>query len=68
MGDKKYYKFIEIEVSPKLLKRLLEHTKKAEVTQEHIDYIIDNLTYLSRHDECLTLDEFEVITEKPLVG
>lgn len=65
MGDK-YYKFIEIEVSPKLFKKLLEHTKDPKVTQDHINYIIDNLTYLSKHDECLTLDEFDVITEKPI--
>lgn len=67
MGDK-YYKFIEIEVSPKLLKKLLEHSKDPKVTQDHINYIIDNLTYLSKHDECLTLDEFDVITEKPIVS
>jgi transposase len=67
MGDK-YYKFIEIEVSPKLMRKLLEHTKDPKVTQEHINYILDNLLWLSKHDECLTLDEFEVITEKPIVS
>jgi hypothetical protein len=67
MGDK-YYKFIEVEVSPKLLKKLLEHAKDPKVTQDHINYMIENIKMLARHDECLTLDEFEVITEKPLMG
>lgn len=67
MGDK-YYKFVEIEVSPKLMKKLLEHVKDPKVTQDHINYMIDNLLWLSKHDECLTLDEYEVITEKPIVS
>jgi hypothetical protein len=66
MGDK-YYKFVEIEVSPKLLKKLLEHAKDPKVTQDHINYMIENMKLLARHDECLTLDEFDVITEKSLV-
>lgn len=67
MGDK-YYKFVEIEVSPKLMKKLLEHAKDPNVTQDHINYMMDNLLWLSKHDECLTLDEYEVITEKPIVS
>lgn len=67
MGDK-YYKFVEIEVSPKLMKKLLEHAKDPKVTQDHINYMMDNLLWLSKHDECLTLDEYEVITEKPIVS
>ena len=67
MGDK-YYKFVEIEVSPKLMKKLLEHIKDPKVTQDHINYMMDNLMWLSKHDECLTLDEYEVITEKPIVS
>jgi hypothetical protein len=67
MGDK-YYKFVEIEVSPKLMKKLLEHVKDPKVTQDHINYMMENLMWLSKHDECLTLDEYEVITEKPIVS
>jgi hypothetical protein len=67
MGDK-YYKFVEIEVSPKLMKKLLEHIKDPKVTQDHINYMMENLMWLSKHDECLTLDEYEVITEKPIVS
>ena len=65
MGDK-YYRFVEIEVSPKLMRKLLEHVKEPSITQDHINYIMDNLLRLTKHDECLTLDEFEVITEKPM--
>ncbi len=67
MADKYHYKFIEIELSPKLIKKLFEHIKDPKVTQDHINYIVENLKALAKHDECLTLDEFDVITEKPIV-
>jgi hypothetical protein len=67
MGDKYHYKFIEIELSPKLIKKLFEYIKDPKITQDHINYMVENLKTLAKHDECLTLDEFDVITEKPIV-
>lgn len=63
----KYYKFVEIELTPKLMHKLLEWAKDAKTTPEHLRYAVDNMKLLAHEDECLALDEFEAITEKPLV-
>jgi hypothetical protein len=59
------YKIYEIELSPRLLHKLFEHVRKPETTEEHIGYIIENLKDLSKTDELLTLDQFELIIQKP---
>lgn len=66
MGNK-YYKFVEIELTPKLLHKLLEWAKDPKTTPEHLRYAVDNMKLLAYEDECMALDEFEAITEKPLV-
>lgn len=59
------YKKPEIELSPHLLKKLFEHVKSAAVTEADISWMIDNLVYLSKCDEMLTLEEFDIIVKKP---
>ena len=67
MMGSKYYKFVEIELTPKLLHKLLEWAKDPKTTTEHLRYAVDNMKLLAYEDECMALDEFEAITEKPLV-
>lgn len=67
MMGSKYYKFVEIELTPKLLHKLLEWAKDPKTTPEHLRYAVDNMKLLAYEDECMALDEFEAITEKPLV-
>ena len=59
------YRTYEFELSPKLLHKLFEFVK-ANPTED-CQYIIDNLIELSRCDDTLTLDEFELIVTKPVV-
>lgn len=66
MMGSKYYKFVEIELTPKLLHKLLEWAKDPKTTPEHLRYAVDNMKLLAYEDECMALDEFEAITEKPL--
>lgn len=55
---------VEIEMSPHLVKKLFEHVKSAQVTEADIPWMVNNLVELSKCDEMLTLDEFEMITKK----
>lgn len=57
------HKQYEIELSPRLLSRLFDHVK-ANPGEDH-QYIIENLKWLSKCDEMLTLDELELAIKKP---
>jgi hypothetical protein len=56
------YKRIEIELTPMLLKKVLEHVKDA--TPQDIETIIANFIDLSYCDHTLTLEDFELVTKK----
>lgn len=58
------YMKVEIEMSPHLVKKLFEHVKSPQVTEGDIPWMVSNLIELSKCDEMLTLDEFEMITKK----
>lgn len=62
MGHIKY-KTYEIEVSPRLLESLFDYVR-ANPTVD-CKYIIANLIDLSRCDDTLTMDEYEMIITKP---
>lgn len=59
------YMKVEIEMSPHLVKKLFEHVKTPQVTEGDIPWMVSNLIELSKCDEMLTLDEFEMIIKKP---
>ena len=56
------YKRIEIELTPMLLKKVLEHVKTA--TPQDIETIIANFIELSCCDDTLTIEEFDLVTKK----
>jgi hypothetical protein len=56
------WKRCEIELTPALMKKLLEYAKTA--APENIDLIVENLTHLSKSDDTLTIEEYEVIITK----
>ena len=56
------YKQYEIEISPRLLSKLFDYVK-ANPAEDH-QYIIDNLKWLSKSDEMLTLDEYDLAIRK----
>jgi hypothetical protein len=49
-------KIYELELSPRLLHKLFEHVRKPDVTEEHLVNIVENLKWLSKADELLTLE------------
>ena len=57
------YKQYEIEISPRLLHKLFEYVKANP--NEDCAYIVENLKWLSKCDETLTLDEYEMAIRKP---
>lgn len=59
------YKTYEIELSPKLLENLFDYVRKNP--NEDCKYIIDNLIHLSKCDDTLTMDEYDMIITKPVV-
>ena len=61
------YKKPEIELSPQLLHKLFEHVKRPDVSLEDAKQFVANITELSKCDEMLTLEEFEMITQKSAV-
>lgn len=61
------YKKHEIELSPQLLKKLFELVKDSKIVTGDFIWIIDNIVELSKCDEMLTLDEYELIIRKPTV-
>jgi len=56
------WKRCEIELTPALIKKLLEYAKTA--TPEDVNIVVDNLTHLSKSDDTLTTEEYEVIITK----
>lgn len=62
----KRYKKPEIEMSPQLIYKLFEYVKRPEATMDDIKTIVNNLTELSKCDEMLTIEEFELAVQKPM--
>ncbi len=62
------YKRYEIELTPKLLKRLMEYSRMPTTTVEELDKIVENLCELSKGDETLTIEEFDHITGKKSIA
>ena len=62
------WKRAEIEVTPALLKKLFEYVKTTAVGPEEMDTIINNLHWLSKSDETLTVEEYDHIIKKPTLG
>jgi hypothetical protein len=58
------YKQHEIELSPRLLHKIIDLVKSKPA--EDYTYVVDNLIELSKADERLTLDEYELIIRKPV--
>lgn len=58
------YKRYEIELTPKLMKRLLEYSRMPTTTPEELDRIVENLCELSKSDETLTIEEYDHIIAK----
>lgn len=56
----------EIELTPKLLKRLLEHVRNPNVGVEELDSIIENLCVLTKSFDPITVEEFDLIIKKPM--
>ncbi len=56
------WKRCEIEVTPALMKKLLEYAKTA--TPENIELIVENLTHLCKSDDTLTTEEYDHIITK----
>lgn len=61
------YKKCELELSPHLLNKLFYFIKDPKVTEADFGWIIENIKYLGRCDELLTLDEYDLIVQKPTV-
>lgn len=55
----------EIELTPKLMKRLLEYVRTPGVPVEELDTIVDNLSMLSKSFDPVTIEEYEMIVKKP---
>lgn len=55
----------EIELTPKLLKRLLEYVRSPNVGVEELDTIIDNLCQLTKSFDPITVEEYDMIVKKP---
>lgn len=61
------YKRMEIEVTPQLMKKLFEFVKSPAITEADYDWIVNNLAWMSKDTDPLTIEEFEHITKKPTV-
>lgn len=57
------YKKIEIEMTPLLLKKVLEYVKENNTIQD-IETVVANFIELSRADDLLTIEEFDLVTRK----
>lgn len=62
------YKKPEIELSPHLLQKLFEYIKQDSTPASDIAGVMANLNWLSKCDEVLTLEEFELAIQKPPVS
>lgn len=61
------YKRMEIEVTPQLMKKLFEFVKTPAVTPADFDWIVNNLAWMSKDIDPLTIEEYEHIVKKPVV-
>ena len=61
------YKRMEIEVTPQLMKKLFEFVKDPAITPGDFDWLVNNLAWMSKDVDPLTVEEFEHITKKPTV-
>lgn len=61
------YKRMEIEVTPQLMKKLFEFVKTTTVTPADFDWIVNNLAWMSKDIDPLTIEEYEHIIKKPVV-
>ncbi len=61
------YKRMEIEVTPQLMKKLFEFVKDPAITAGDFDWLVNNLAWMSKDIDPLTVEEFEHITKKPTV-
>jgi hypothetical protein len=59
------YKRVELEMTPHLLKKVLEWAKTS--TPEDIETAISNFIELSKSDDTLTIEEFDLVTSKSMV-
>lgn len=62
------YKKPEIELTPHLLQKLFEYVKQSTTTAEDIAGVMTNLNWLSKCDEVLGLEEFDLAIQKPPVS
>ena len=62
------YKRMEIEVTPQLMKKLFEFVKDPKITAADFDWLVNNLAWMSKDIDPLTIEEFEHITKKPVVA
>jgi hypothetical protein len=61
------YKRMEIELTPQLMKKLFEFVKDPKITATDFDWLVNNLAWMSKDVDPLTIEEFEHITKKPTV-
>lgn len=62
------YKRMEIEVTPQLMKKLFEFVKDPKITPADFDWLVNNLAWMSKDIDPLTIEEYEHITKKPVVA
>jgi len=62
------YKRMEIELTPQLMKKLFEFVKDPKITATDFDWLVNNLAWMSKDVDPLTIEEFEHITKKPTVA
>lgn len=61
------WKRCELIVTPTLLKKLFEYVKDPQVTLTEVDNIIENLVYLGKSGDTLTLEEYDHAVKKSTV-
>lgn len=61
------YKRMEIEATPQLMKKLFEFVKTPAVTAADFDWIVNNLAWMSKDIDPLTIEEYDHIVKKPVV-
>jgi hypothetical protein len=59
---------MEIELTPQLMKKLFEFVKDPKITATDFDWLVNNLAWMSKDVDPLTIEEFEHITKKPTVA
>lgn len=57
------YKKIELEMTPLLLKKVLEYVKENNSIQD-IETVVANFIELSKCDDLLTIEEYDLVTRK----